>query len=151
MAVELTRPAAQTRPLITETDLCAWVGAASPGDHLVYHRGLLAFDVGPHSDVLTLAERQQLRLVAARAWKLDQNGLVYLVQRRESEGVYSYAVVCRLRPRRRDAGALQKVLQAAGLASAEPAKAGPARTAGSAKPAQSCRTRIRMRGRPGSS
>ena len=131
MEVKLNHPAAQTRLPLSEQALCAWVGRANPGDRLVYHRGLLAFDAGPDNDALTLAARQQLRLVADRAWVLAQDGLVQLVQRREGEGVYAYTVIARLRPRR-DTGALQAVLDAAGVGKTETAPSDPADAAGPA-------------------
>ena len=81
MTVELNHPAAQIRPPLTEAALCAWVGNAYPGDLLVYHRGYLAIDTGPDNEVLTPAQRKQLRNVADRARKLADAGLVHLVQR----------------------------------------------------------------------
>lgn len=99
---------------LTEVALCAWVGNASPGDRLVYHRGYLAIDTGVESLFGTPAERQELRRVANRAWQLAQGGAVDLVQRRHSEADYTYIVVARHRPRA-GTGALQAVLVQAGL------------------------------------
>ena len=118
MKVELTRPAAQSRPPLTEAALCAWVGSASPGDRLVYHRGYLAIDTGPDSRTVTPARRRELRALADRAWKLAEEGLIHLVQHRESIGNYSYIAVVRRRPRR-DGGVLRAVLLAADLGDGE--------------------------------
>lgn len=106
--------AAPSRPTLTEAALCAWVGQATAGDQLIYHRGFLAFDTGPDGQVLTPAERQQVRRVADRAYQLFKDGLVHLVQRREAPGEYSYIVIARTRPRV-GTGALKVILEQAGL------------------------------------
>lgn len=110
----LTHRAVLCRLPLTQTALCAWVGDASPGDQLVYHRGYLAIDTGADSLVGTPAERQELRRVANRAWQLAQDGVVHLVQRRHGEVDYAYLVVVRPRPRVAT-GALRVVLAQAGL------------------------------------
>ncbi len=114
--MQTTHPeAARVRPQLTEAALCAWVGAATPGERLVYHRGFLAIDIGPESRWLAMSDRRELRHIAGRAWQLGQQGLVHLVQHREADGDYTYFVVARRRPIT-VGGALQLVLQAAGLA-----------------------------------
>ncbi len=110
----LIEPAAPCRLPLTETAFCAWVGAASPGDQLAYHRGYLAIDTGENSSLGTQAERQELRRVADRAWHLAQEGALLLVQRRHSDADYSYLALVRWRPREA-AGALRAVLEQAGL------------------------------------
>ena len=99
---------------LTEAALCAWVGQASPGDQLIYHRGFLSNDTAPDSRFGTPAERKALRLVADRAWRLAQDGAVHLLQRRDGPGEYSYLIVVRRRPRT-SGGALKAVLHQAGL------------------------------------
>ena len=107
--------AAQCRPPLTEAALCAWVGQATPGDRLAYHQGYLAIDTAADSLFGSPAERRSLRALADRAWKLAEDGLVHLVQRREADRDYTYLVVARRRPRAAG-GALQTVLEQAGLA-----------------------------------
>ena len=95
----------------TEEALCAWVGAAAPGDSVVYHRGFLAIDGGPETDA-SATQRTRLLRLASRAMRLCQQGFVHLVQRREAERDFTYiAVAC---PRPLSAvGALKSVMVAA--------------------------------------
>lgn len=105
---------APARPPPTEAALCAWVGHAVPGDRFVYHLGFLAIDLAPDSRSITPEQRRVTRALAARAWKLAQQGLVHLVQRRETAGEFTYFAVARSRPRA--AGTtLHSVLEQAGL------------------------------------
>lgn len=83
---------------MTESDLCRWLGAAAPGDQLVYHQGFLAADLEPTSDRLTPREKERLRRVARRAMLAAEAGLVHLLQRRLGPGDYSYFLVARPRP-----------------------------------------------------
>src|SRR3954454_11308903 len=92
-----TRPAAPCRPPLTEAALCAWVGQASPGDRIAYHRGFLAIDIGSESRFGTPAQRRELRRVADRAWQLAEVGAVHLAQGRNGDADYTYFLV--LRPR----------------------------------------------------
>ena len=107
-------PAAPCRLPLTEVALCAWVGSASPGDRLVYHTGFLSFDTAVDSRFGTPAQRQELRRVAGRAWRLAQEGIVHLVQRRLGEAAFDYMIVVRPRPRV-SGGALEAVLEQAGF------------------------------------
>ena len=91
------RPA---EPPLTETALCAWLGAASPGDRLIYHRGALARDICPQLKLLDEAARVRLAKLASRAWKLAEAGLADLVQRRLAVECFEYLIVARRRPRR---------------------------------------------------
>lgn len=106
--------AAPSRSGLTEVALCAWIGRASPGDQLVYHRGFLSIDTAVDSRFGTPAERKALRSVADRAWQLAQDGVIHLVQRRAGPGEYTYIAVARRRPRT-GSGALGMVLRQAGL------------------------------------
>ena len=45
---------------LTEAALCAWLGAAAPGDTLTYHRGALARQVCPQLACLPAEERVAL-------------------------------------------------------------------------------------------
>jgi hypothetical protein len=91
------RPA---QPPLTDTALCAWLGAAAPGDALVYYRGTLARALCPQLKLLEQDERVRLAKLAARAWRLAEAGLACLVQRRLGFEDYEYLLVARRRPRR---------------------------------------------------
>ncbi len=85
-----------SRPL-KETAFCAWLGQANPGDALVYHRGLLALDVGLNNQILDSNARRELARVARRAWWAASQGLVHLVQRRNGVDDFSYIAIARPR------------------------------------------------------
>jgi hypothetical protein len=87
-------------PPLTEAGLCKWIGAAAPGDTLVYHRGFLACDTSAVLQLLPESERVALMRVAGRAWKLADAGLAHLIQRRNGDADYEYQIVARPRPRR---------------------------------------------------
>jgi hypothetical protein len=87
-------------PPLTDTALCAWLGAATPGDAIVYHRGALARQLCPQLKLLEQDERVRLAKLAARAWRLAETGLACLVQRRLGFEDYQYLLVARRRPRR---------------------------------------------------
>lgn len=91
-------PSAQRRQ-ISDADLCAWIGQASPGDILEYHRGSLALDCVPHSLRLPEHERAELSRVASWARWADKKALVRLVQRRHGLDDYSYLAIAQLKPR----------------------------------------------------
>lgn len=95
---------------LTEATLCAWTGAAAPGDYLVYHRGFLSWDLAPELSVLSKPQRATLSRLASRARQLSEQGLVHLVQRREGLGEYTYLIVMRPRLRAPCTGVLQRVL-----------------------------------------
>lgn len=95
---------------LTETALCAWLGAATPGDSLVYHRGALARDICPHLRLLDETARARLAKLASRAWKLAEAGLADLVQRRLAAESFEYLIVARRRPRRVSSGLLSQLL-----------------------------------------
>lgn len=83
----------------SEAALCAWLGAASPGDTIVYHRGFLAREISPLTQMLAEPERLALLRLANRAWSLAEGGLAHLVQRRHGNEDYDYMMVARHRPR----------------------------------------------------
>jgi hypothetical protein len=77
--------------------LCRWLGAAAPGDQLVYHEGFLAADCEATNDRLTKRERAELVRVARRAMRAAEAGLVHLVQRRNGPNDFTYFLVARSR------------------------------------------------------
>jgi hypothetical protein len=89
-----------SEPPLTDTALCAWLGAAAPGDTILYHRGSLARELCPQLKLLEQEERVRLAKLAARAWRLAEAGLACLVQRRRGFEDYDYLLVARRRPRR---------------------------------------------------
>ena len=77
----------------------AWFGAAAAGDRIEYWRGYLAIDANPTGSKLELDDRRHLGRVAARAFRLAEQGKAHLIQRRHGAGDYSYLLVVRPRPR----------------------------------------------------
>ncbi len=83
----------------TENGLCDRVADATPGDTIVYHIGLLARD---RDKILTMVmpdRRDELEIVARRAWQMAEAGLVHLLQRRVADECFAYLVIVRPRPR----------------------------------------------------
>ena len=95
---------------LTEQALCAWVGAALPGDRLAYHRGFLAIDTSPDAHGMPARRRAELARIASRARLLAEQGLVHLVQHRHGSDDYTYLLIARPRPRASSGGALRRVL-----------------------------------------
>jgi hypothetical protein len=95
---------------LSEAALCAWLGAAAPGERLAYHRGFLARETSPLTQLLPDAERLALLRLANRAWALAEAGLAHLVQRRHGHEDYSYLIVARPRPRRATPSILPAIL-----------------------------------------
>jgi hypothetical protein len=95
----ITTPHHPSTPMLDEAALCAWVGAASPGDCLQYWRGFLAIDAGTAQSQLEATDRRVLGNVARRAWRLAEQGCVHLLQRRHGNGDYAYLLVLRPQPR----------------------------------------------------
>ncbi len=96
-----TMPAVSSRSsaLLDEAALTAWFSAAAAGDRIEYWRGLLAIDANPAGSKLEPDDRRLLGRVAARAFRLAEQGKAHLVQRRHGEADYSYLLVVRPRPR----------------------------------------------------
>ena len=82
--------------LLNAVQFCAWVGQASPGDKLEYHRGLLALDASEWSRDFAGHRRRELNRLAYRAMWAANRGLVHLVQRRNGPGDFSYFAIARL-------------------------------------------------------
>jgi hypothetical protein len=79
-----SKPAEKATPqvLVNAVQFCAWVSQASPGEHLEYHRGLLALDASEWSRDFAGHRRRELNRLAHRAMWAANQGLVHLVQRR---------------------------------------------------------------------
>ena len=99
---------------LTESALTAWLGAAASGDRIEYWRGFLAVDASATASKLEPDDRRQLGRVAARAFRLAQQGKAHLVQRRHGEADYSYLLVVRPRPRSRRVSFVKPVFGTAG-------------------------------------
>jgi hypothetical protein len=86
---------------LTETDLCAWIGQAAPGEILEYFRGFLAMDTASKGSRLAERDRAELARVARRAWWASEHQLVHLLQRRHGPDDYSYLAIARPKPKQR--------------------------------------------------
>ena len=84
-----------SRVLVSEVELLGWIGQASPGETLTYHRGFLALDRLRFGGRLSLAESIELSRVADTALRAADRGLVHLVQQRNDRDDYSYLIVAR--------------------------------------------------------
>jgi hypothetical protein len=84
---------------LTEMDFAGWVGAATPGDRLEYHRGHLACDIVPVISRLPDSERTALKAMAARAWWAAEQRLVHLVQERLGPDLFAYIAIARPKPK----------------------------------------------------
>ena len=111
-----TMPAVSPRSsaLLDEAALTAWFSAAAAGDRIEYWRGFLAVDANPTKSKLEADDRRQLGRVAARAFRLAQQGKAHLVQRRHGEADYSYLLIVRPRPRSRRASFAKPIFGMAG-------------------------------------
>lgn len=85
--------------ILDEAALTAWFSASAAGDRIEYWRGYLAIDANATESKLEPDDRRQLGRVAARAFRLAEQGKAHLVQRRHGEADYSYLLVVRPRPR----------------------------------------------------
>jgi len=102
--IKPTRPlklcASSSAAAMTEIVFCGWLGQASAGDMLEYHRGHLALDILPQASRFSPAERMELARLAARAWWAAGQGLVHLMQRRHGGDDYAYLAVASARAER---------------------------------------------------
>lgn len=81
------------RLVIDEKGLCRWLGSASPGDVVDYHRGFLALDMIPYSGRLSEQDRAELVRVAHRAYWAMEKRFVHLLQRRNGPDDFTYLAV----------------------------------------------------------
>jgi hypothetical protein len=110
MAPHHSMPIPPQTPL-TEAALCAWLGAAAPGDAITYHRGSLARETCLSLNLLPPDERVRLARLSSRARKLAEAGLACLVQRRLGFEDYEYLLVARRRARRNAPSVLPLLLR----------------------------------------
>lgn len=85
--------------ILTDVWFCGWLGQAAPGDAIEYHRGFLAIDCVPQTERMSARERVELIHLARCAFLAAENGLVHLVQHRNSENDFSYLAIARPRPK----------------------------------------------------
>jgi hypothetical protein len=78
---------------VTPDDFCGWLAMAMPGNATVYHRGHLGHDRCRSTTALSERDRQELITLARQALIAAEDGRVHLVQRRHSDGDYSYIAV----------------------------------------------------------
>jgi len=97
--------------VLDDIQFCAWLGQASPGDTIEYHRGLLALDANIDSQTPASDARRELARVARIAWRAAEKGLVHLVQRRCGPDDYSYLAIARPRTDRDTASLSTFLLQ----------------------------------------
>ena len=102
MAQKKPIPIARPRAVLTEIELCGWIGQALPGDVLEYHRGFLALDVTAVALHIPPKVREELARTAGRAMRACEQGLVHLVQRRNGKDDFSYLAIARPKPRKAD-------------------------------------------------
>ena len=81
----------------SEIHLLAWLGQAEFGEVLEYHQGFLALDRSLRGDTMKDADQRALCLVATRAMRLADQGLVHLLQRRIGRDRFSYLAIARPR------------------------------------------------------
>ena len=79
-----------TRAARGENEFLGWLGQATAGEVLPYHRGFLAIDRN------WSVERELDRLASLALWAAD-HGLVHLVQRRHGPEDASYIAIARKR------------------------------------------------------
>jgi hypothetical protein len=92
-------PFSTARLRISEIDFCGWLGQATPGDCLEYHRGFLALDGIPMATRLPPKDRTELLKLGRRAMWAAEQGLAHLVQRRHGPDDFSYLAVARRKPK----------------------------------------------------
>jgi hypothetical protein len=88
----------QPRTSITEIELCAWLGQATSGKSLEYHRGFLVVDLAPFGGPMSSEARSELAHTSGRAYDLAERGFVHLVQRRLGPDSFSYLAIARSLP-----------------------------------------------------
>jgi hypothetical protein len=97
--------------LLTEAELCAWIGQSAPGTIVEYHRGFLAIDTVRASSDLVEPDRKELVRVGRRAWWAAAKNLVHLVQRRLGPDRFAYLAIARARPKKMHATLLTLLAQ----------------------------------------
>jgi hypothetical protein len=82
---------------LSENGLCDRFTDAKPGEAITYHIGMLARDRDKVATTLAPKQRDELELVARRAWAMAEAGLCHLVQRRLDTERFGYVLVVRPR------------------------------------------------------
>jgi hypothetical protein len=72
-----------------------WLGNATAGQIVEYHRGFLVLDADPRLSELPETERMDLTRLARCAYSAAEQRLVHLVQRRLASGQFSYLAIMR--------------------------------------------------------
>jgi hypothetical protein len=75
-----------------KSELTDWLARARSGDRVVYHQGFLLVDRGSSSS-LQERDRRRLDSLAATLHTVAASGLVHLVQRRLTAGIFAYVAV----------------------------------------------------------
>jgi len=96
----ITTTTSPANPPLNEATFCTWLGAAAPGDAIIYHRGALARDTCPHLNLLPADERVRVARLASRALTLAEAGLLHLVQRRHGFEDFAYIAIARPKQQR---------------------------------------------------
>jgi hypothetical protein len=82
---------------LSENGLCDRFADAKPGEAITYHTGMLARDRDKLATTLPPEQRNELELVAHRAWSMAEAGLCHLVQRRLDTERFAYVLIVRPR------------------------------------------------------
>jgi hypothetical protein len=83
----------RTASRLAPEQLCVWLAMAAPGDSTVYYRGHLGRDRCRSTTGLSEPDRLRLIALARQALIAAEDGRVHLIQRRHSDGDYSYIAV----------------------------------------------------------
>jgi hypothetical protein len=82
---------------LSENGLCDRFTDAKPGEGITYHIGMLARDRDKVATTLGPEQRDELELVARRAWAMAEAGLCHLLQRRIHTECFAYVLIVRPR------------------------------------------------------
>ncbi len=85
--------------LMNEFTFLGWLAQAEPGTRLVYHRGFLAADTDGTASMMHPNDRNELRLLADRAFAASNRDLVHLVQQRIDSDSFAYIAIARPKPK----------------------------------------------------
>ncbi len=92
MGIKVSRAVA-----LSANGLCDRFADAKPGEAITYHTGMLARDRDKLATTLPPEQRNELELVAQRAWSMAEAGLCHLVQRRIDTERFAYVLIVRPR------------------------------------------------------
>ena len=83
----------RTAARLAPEEFCGWLAMAAPGNSTVYYRGHLGRDRCRSTTGLSEPDRLRLIALARQALIAAEDGRVHLIQRRHSDGDYSYIAV----------------------------------------------------------